>query len=283
MNEETTMTRIGLLILPALLLAGCGTKHDGTKHDGPQPAGQHEPGGDPHAGHGGGQKAATLMVQTDPARLTAGQPATLKLMIHDAGGSAVKSFDVLHEQKVHLIVVRDGLDTFAHLHPAVDPAGNAATTYTFPTGGTYRLYADHQPTGGKPATAVAELKVAGEPPPAPPLTPNVPARIEADGLAARVSVENAKAGGEGTVRFELTDPAGKPLADLQPYMGAMGHLVVLSGDGKEYVHAHPADGKSAPGVVAFQAHFPKAGLYKGWGQFRWKDTVRVVPFVVKVD
>ena len=66
-------------------------------------------------------------------------------------------------------------------------------------------------------------------------------------------------------------------------MGAMGHLVVLSGDGKEYVHAHPADGKSAPGVVAFQAHFPRAGLYKGWGQFRWKDTVRVVPFVVKVD
>ena len=68
-------------------------------------------------------------------------------------------------------------------------------------------------------------------------------------------------------------------------MGAMGHLVVLSSDGKEYVHAHPADDKPAKGnnVVAFQAHFMKAGLYKGWGQFRWKDEVRVVPFVVKVD
>ena len=68
-------------------------------------------------------------------------------------------------------------------------------------------------------------------------------------------------------------------------MGAMGHLVVLSSDGKEYVHAHPADDKPTKGsnVVAFQAHFMKEGLYKGWGQFRWRDEVRVVPFVVKVD
>ena len=281
------MTRFGLLILPALLLAGCGTKHestkhDGTKHDGPQPAGHQGPGGNPHAGHGGSPKAATLMVQTDPAQLTAGRPATLKLTIHDAGGAMLKDFAVVHEQKVHLIIVRDGLDTFAHLHPAVDAAGNVTATYTFPTGGTYRLYVDHQPTGGKAGTAVAEVTVAGQSPPAPTLIPNVPATVEADGLAARVTVGNAKAGAEGVVRFELLD-AGRPLAGLQPYMGAMGHLVVLSGDGKEYVHAHPADDKAAANVVAFAAHFPKAGVYKGWGQFRWQDRVRVVPFVVKVD
>ncbi|MFO0800551.1 MAG: hypothetical protein U0804_24040 [Gemmataceae bacterium] len=282
------MTRLRLLALPAAalavaaLLAGCGTKHDGTKHDGPEPTAHQGHGSDPHAGHGGGQKAASLVVKTDPAQIAAGQPTTLKLMIHDAGGAMVKDFDVTHEAKFHLVVVRDGLDTFAHLHPAVDPAGNLTTTYTFPTAGTYRLYADHQPTGGKAGTAVAEVTVAGQPPPAPPLTPNVPAAVEADGLAARVTVGNAKAGGEGVVRFELLD-AGQPLAGLQPYMGAMGHLVVLSGDGKEYVHAHPADDKTPANVVAFAAHFPRAGVYKGWGQFRWKDAVRVVPFVVRVD
>ena len=64
----------------------------------------------------------------------------------------------------------------------------------------------------------------------------------------------------------------------------MGHLVVLSSDGKEYIHAHPAEAK--PGTssrVVFQAHIMKPGLYKGWGQFRRMDTVRVVPFVFKVD
>ena len=60
--------------------------------------------------------------------------------------------------------------------------------------------------------------------------------------------------------------------------------VVLSDDGKQYVHAHPADDKPGGGnVVTFQAHFTRAGLYKGWGQFRWKDQIRVVPFVVKVE
>jgi hypothetical protein len=225
-----------------------------------------------------------LMVQTDPALVAAGKPAMLKLMIHDAGGGVVKHFDVVHEQKVHLIIVRDGLDQFAHLHPAVDAAGNLTVRFTFPTGGTYRLYADHQPAGGMQATATAVLKVAGEAPPAPSLMPDVPGKVKGDGLDAEVAVDNLKAGGQATVRFELTDAAGKPVTDLQPYMGAMGHLVVLSSDGKQYVHAHPAEGKPASGnVVAFQAHFTQAGLYKGWGQFRWKEQVRVVPFVVKVD
>jgi hypothetical protein len=204
-------------------------------------------------------------------------------MIHDAGGAMVKDFDVVHEEKVHMIIVRDGLDQFAHLHPAVDAAGNLSATFTFPTGGTYRLYADHQPAGGKQATAIGELNVPGEAPPAPVLTPDVPGKVKGDGLNAQVTLSNVKPGSAATVRFELTDAAGKPLPDLQPYLGAMGHLVVLSSDGKEYVHAHPADDKLPKQVVAFQVHFTKPGVYKGWGQFRWKEEVRVIPFVVKVE
>ncbi len=268
-------------VLSAALIAGCGGRHDGAKHDDPGPTGHHGHGGDAHAGHSR-PNAAGLVVKTEPAQVAAGQPATLRLTVHDAGGGTVADFDATHEAKVHLVIVRAGLDTFAHLHPAVDAAGNLTAAYTFPAAGTYHLYADHKPAGGKASTAAAELTVTGQPPPAPPLTPNVPATIEADGVAARVTVGNAKAGGEGVVRFELLD-AGRPLAGLQPYMGAMGHLVVLSRDGKEYVHAHPADETTAPNVVAFAAHFPKAGVYKGWGQFRWNDAVRVVPFVVKVE
>jgi hypothetical protein len=273
------MSRLTPVVLFVVMLIGCSSRPEGS-----HPAGHEKPGGDDHAGHSEGHGNAMLMVQTDPASVVAGKPATLKLMIHDAGGMVVKDFDVVHEEKVHLIIVRDGLDQFAHLHPVVDGAGNLTATFIFPTGGTYRLYADHQPAGGKQTTAMAELKVAGEAPPAPPLVPDVPGRVKGDGLDAQVAIDNAKAGGPATVRFELTDAAGQPVTGLQPYMGAMGHLVVLSSDGKQYVHAHPVEGRSVSGnVVTFQAHFTKAGLYKGWGQFRWKDQVRVVPFVVKVD
>lgn len=259
-----------------LFLIGCSSKHEGHDTKG-------KPGDDPHVAHDMKHGVSKLMIQTDPAQVSAGKPTTLKLMIHGADGETVKTFEVVHDQKIHLIVVRDGLDQFAHIHPEVEAAGNATVTYTFPTGGNYWLYADHKPTGKEQATAMAQVKVAGDAPAIPVLTPNVPGEIPADGLRAKVAVENASGGGEATITFDLTDAAGKPVEDLQPYMGAMGHLVVLSSDGKEYIHAHPAEAK--PGTssrLVFQAHIMKPGLYKGWGQFRRMDTVRVVPFVFKV-
>ena len=266
------------LIVPSaliLFLIGCSSKHEGRDTKG-------QAGNDPHANHGKDQVISKLMIQTDPSPVIAGKPTTLRLMIHGADGEMVKNFDLVHEQKIHLIIVRDGLDQFAHIHPEVDAAGNAKVTFTFPTGGNYWLYADQKPTGKEQSTAMAQIKVGGDIPAIPALTPNVPGVIPVDGIRAKVAVEKP-GGGEVTITFDLTDPAGKPVEDLQPYMGAMGHLVVLSDDGKQYVHAHPA--AATPGTssrVVFQAHITKPGLYKGWGQFRLKDTVRVVPFVFKV-
>jgi hypothetical protein len=272
-----------ILLLP--MLAGCGSQHSGshaTAGGGP---------GDRHGGHGHSRAgdaenhvAGTLVVQTEPAAPTAGQPTALRLMIHDANGTMVKDFVTVHEKKVHLIIVRDGLDEFAHVHPDIDAAGTMTTTYTFPTGGTYRLFADYQQGGREPATARAEVAVSGEARTAPPLRRDTPGRLSGDGLTADIAIDGAAAGRDATIRFTLTDPAGKPVTDLQPYMGAMGHLVVVSSDGRQYVHAHAVEGKTdRPGVVGFQAHFPQAGLYKAWGQFRWKNSVRVLPFVVRVS
>jgi hypothetical protein len=85
------------------------------------------------------------------------------------------------------------------------------------------------------------------------------------------------------ISFALSDAAGRPAADLQPYLGAMGHLVVLSADGMRYVHAHPVEEASPAGTVAFDAHFPGPGLYKGWGQFRRAGRVSDLPVVVRIE
>ncbi len=265
------MKTVILALLPVLLI-GCTSKS----------------GGDPHAGHQkddkgqhGDHGTATLFATTEPSPLTARQPATLKLMIHGARGEMLKDFTVAHDQKIHLIVIRQGVDQFAHLHPEVDAAGNITIRHTFPAGGTYQLFADYQPVGGSAGVAMTEIKVGGDSPPAPPLVPNVPGTVAGDGLTARVAVDGASPGAEATVRFELLDTAGKPVIDLEPYMGATGHLVVVSADAKQYVHAHPT-GSGTKNLVSFQARFPQAGLYKGWGQFKQAGRVHVVPFVVKV-
>jgi hypothetical protein len=230
-------------------------------------------------GDHGSEEPPMLLVQTEPEEVKAGQPATLRLMIHDPGGAMLKGFDTVHEQKVHLIIVREGLDQFAHIHPEIDPDGNMTTVFTFPSGGKYRLYADHKPSGQDQATAIAELNVAGEIPPAPELIPNTPGNITGDLLNAHVSVENAKMSGTASIVFTLTDSSDTAVADLQPYMGAMGHLVVISADGKQYVHAHPSEEKTTDGTVEFETHLVMPGIYKGWGQFQRGGKVHVVAFV----
>lgn len=241
---------------------------------------QHGPG--QHEGHDMGHESAMLMVQAEPAAPSAGEPVALKLMIHQADGTMAREFDIMHEKLVHLIMVRDGLDEFAHVHPAVDDQGNLTITHTFPKAGKYRLFADYRPKGRSAAIAKAQLEVSGGPSPPAALTVNAPGKVTADGLVAQIELQNAKAGQESEVRFRLSNESGQPIDDLQPYLGARGHLVVISADGTQYVHAHPMDAPSAANEVVFMSHFPAAGTYKGWGQFRVADQVRTVPFVVQI-
>jgi len=114
--------RITTVIVHLVLLTGCSSQTE-EKH-----SGGHQQTGDSHKGHDMskmGGMAGTLMVKIDPAEVKAGQPTKLSLMIHDAGGARLKDFEVVHEKRIHLIVVRDGLDQFAHIHPDIDSAGNS--------------------------------------------------------------------------------------------------------------------------------------------------------------
>ena len=47
-----------------------------------------------------------------------------------------------------------------------------------------------------------------------------------------------------TFHFRLLDPAGKPAADLQPYLGMAGHAAFVKTDGTVFAHTH-SDGSAA--------------------------------------
>jgi hypothetical protein len=273
-----------LLTLSILMMTiGCTSKHkendtdSRTQHDQHH---EHHSGSDQH--QHGARAGSELIVTTDPPEPVADRPVTLRLMIHAADGTMVKDFEVVHDEKVHLVVVREELDHFAHIHPTVDANGNLAVTHSFPLGGKYRLFADYAPVGGGHATATGSLSVGGEAAPAPAVIPNAPGEVEADGLLATVSASPLKAGSPARVTFALRDDEGRPAA-LEKYMGELGHLMFVGVDSGEYVHVHPLGGEAGQGKVEFEAHFSKPGLYKGWGQFQHEGRARVVPFVLKVE
>ncbi|MEP7218751.1 MAG: hypothetical protein ABI876_07525, partial [Bacteroidota bacterium] len=112
------------------------------------------------------------------------------------------------------------------------------------------------------------------------------------------------AGKDVMLHFQVRDAKGKPITDLEPYLGAMGHAVLLSSDTKVYLHTHPMEGgtdhgsmdhgtmKSDSGAgaatehgpnVIFHTNFPSAGYYKVWGQFQHRGKIVTAPFVLKVE
>jgi len=69
---------------------------------------------------------------------------------------------------------------------------------------------------------------------------------------------------------------------MEPYLGAKGHLLMVSQDGLTFVHAHP-DEDLSPGSVTFLARVPKPGLYRAWAQFQRNGIVRTASFVIKAQ
>jgi hypothetical protein len=231
-----------------------------------------------HNAPAGKLPSATLVLRTNPESPEAGRVVEIRGMLHDGDGTMLNDFEDVHEKLIHLIVVRDGLDEFAHLHPTVAPDGQLAINHTFAKGGTYHVFVDYKPVGKPQATAKGKLDIGGETPAAPELKPDVPGRLDAHGLFADVVMDSSDPG--PLVRFSVLDSSGNPVADLQPYLGVMGHLVVIGESGDQYVHSHPLDSKPGSNVVEFEVQFPKNGIFKLWGQFQRNGQVFTVPAVV---
>ncbi|MBI0581354.1 hypothetical protein IEC97_29020 [Neobacillus cucumis] len=129
------------------------------------------------------------------------------------------------------------------------------------------------------------IHVEGNVPKDKPIVPNRKFTKVVDGLKVTLSYDKNKMMSNMplnmtfTIRDEKTD---KPITNLQPYLGAMGHMVKMSSDVKNYLHVHPMTSKENAPKVTFMTLFPKKGVYKIWGQFQYRVRVVVVPYVVLV-
>jgi hypothetical protein len=226
----------------------------------------------------------TLELTSQPGKAKAGQPVELRLAVHDRANAnaTVSAFDIAHEKLLHLVMVRRDLSQFAHEHPTLTADGSFRLRWTFPVGGYYRLFADVAPKGAGSQILHARINVAGEPsnPFDPrrawnlrqtPLRPAGACTVELESSPEELPVRKTVAVAL-TVRDSRT---GAPVANLEPYLGAMGHLMLVHEDASTFVHSHPdasnpseGDNGLRDGRLRFLARFPKPGLYRGWVQFQ---------------
>lgn len=211
-------------------------------------------------------------------RFAAGRPATLRFTVTDRRGQPVRDgYEVEAERELHLIVVRRDATGFQHLHPRRDPSGVWSVPLTLPDAGSYRMLADFTIAGDRRTLGV-DLDVPGPFAPASPAAPSDTAAV--DGLDVRLTGGPLRAGEHAAMDFRVTRD-GRPVAGLQPYLGAKGHLVALREGDLGYLHVHP-DEDDAPGTIPFMAEFPSPGRYRLFLQFQTGGTVHTAPLTVEV-
>jgi hypothetical protein len=238
-----------------------------------------------------------LEISTTPRLLTAGQKFRLTFSIrHPRTGATVKEFNVVHDMPFHLFVVSQDLESFSHIHPEQQPDGSFTIETMVPREGFYLIYCDIFPHGGIPQVIYRNLITAG-------FRGDLfssRARLQPDKILTR-TIDGVRfalvldpvtpVGGKNVrLKYHLTDEkTGEPVQDLQPYLGAWGHTLMLSEDARDYIHSHPTElipddvdrtKISAGPDVSFDAFVPRAGNYRIWSQFQRQGHVITVEFTI---
>ncbi|WP_438350486.1 hypothetical protein ACP8HI_07490 [Paenibacillus sp. FA6] len=211
------------------------------------------------------------------------QDTTMKISIQDKEGKTINEFDTVHEQQMHVIIVSKDLSYFNHIHPEYKGKGQFMVTTQFPTSGEFKIIADITPTGMNAMNKSQWITVHGEPVAQQLIEPEATLSQVVDGNHITLSIDHLMANMELKLNFNIKHAqSNKPVTDLQPYLGAVGHVVILSADAENYLHVHPTDEQTSGADAEFMTTFPQSGVYKIWGQFQRNGKVFTVPFVVKV-
>lgn len=213
----------------------------------------------------------------------AGDDVPVRFTITGPDGEAVTAYDVEHEKQLHLIAVRRDFTGFQHVHPELSSDGTWSTALDL-TPGQWRLFADFKATDAEALTLGADLAVAGAYEPVDQTADSRTAQV--DGYT--VTLDGDLSAGADAKLTLTVEQDGKPVADLEPYLGAYGHLVALRTGDLAYLHVHPdgapGDGTTQPGPdVVFYAAVPSAGSYHLYLDFKHQGVVRTAAFTVSTS
>ncbi len=209
--------------------------------------------------------------------------ARLRLAVRDPRlHTTVRRFAIVHERLLHLFLVGDGLAYFAYEHPIQQPDGVFMIDVALPKPGPYMAIAEFVPEGGTPQT-FQQMFTTGEAFAAPAVPALDVAPKIMDGLRVAIDASQLKAGDTRPLIVRVEDAAtGAAVTDLQPFLGAAAHLLMVPVDLTEAVHGLPDDRFHDPGF-AFTPLVPKAGRYKLWVQVQRAGKISTAAFVIGIE
>ncbi|MCX6597091.1 MAG: YHYH protein [Acidobacteria bacterium] len=233
-----------------------------------------------------------LTLSTSHPALTAGEETILRIE------SPHPLLERVHEREIHLLVISEDMADFHHIHPLRQPNGTYQVAHRFTRPGRYGIFADHTPPGQPQTIAKFQVSVAGKEASQSRELVSATAATAAGITAHLCWSEPPQAGRDLQVAFSLTDANGAPITDLDPYLGAWAHILLVRRDGEEFIHAHPIEESTtavsdpwqhshatlgpSPSRIATLTGFRHPGHYRLWLQVQRAGQVVTLPFDVEV-
>ncbi len=234
-------------------------------------------------------------VSVNPLAASAKKDTPVTIAIYDADtGNQVTNFSRTHEELMHLIVVDSSLAYYNHIHPTL-ANGVFGINLNFPSDGVYRLYMEFFPTGGTEQHFAVTMPVGNNPQAAPSVQ-----RVDtnntktADALRVTATPTSGNSfsiadfqSSKQVLNFHITESDGSPVKNIEPYLGAFGHLVMIKQDTYQYVHVHPLPSNdvsfAGPDIqfapLAFANFKPlEPGIYRAFAQFKRNGKIMTVDF-----
>ncbi len=228
-----------------------------------------------------------------PATIAVGHPTLLTFAIREARQTqVVRNFQLVHEKLMHLIVVSDDLSYFSHEHPQIGQDGRFRLNWTFPRSGRYLLFADFTPGDGLNQILRTQVTVGGaKPVTLPILVADKTLSKAVNGYTVSLKPSAPLVAGKSSLMTYTITRDGQPITDMEPYLGAMGHMMAINANGRDVVHTHTvSEGGAVSSAMATQSgpSFtyeltpPAPGLTKIWAQFQRRGRVITVPFTFQI-
>ena len=250
-----------------------------------------------------------IEVVSQPSSIEPKKPAAFRYKIKNDRGEVLKNYEIVHEKIMHFIAIRKDLAYFLHLHPDFNKAtGEFSIEITPPEDGPYRLFPDFTPGDGNPqklpVTVYHDIDVGNSTNYyAQSVVPDSEqTKPYGDYKVATVFPKDAENQQEITYTLNITKD-GKPVTNLENYLGALGHSVVLKEGTLDFIHTHALEAKDSSSKqehgtqpqhgsagdtgrgprISFAATFPEAGVYKIFTQFQHEGKVQTPDYAVKIN
>ena len=282
-----TLAKLGAFVLALGLVFGSAyvTGRIAGPPPGTEPAAAPAATEEPHTVGGLEITGESMVLDVLTGTLQAGVPATFEFRILQYDGTPLTKYASRHDKLMHMIVARRDLTGFQHVHPNLGPDGVWRVPLTLPEAGEYKVFADYFPLWGVHGeTLASDVSVAGDYQPRP--LPEYSDTATVDGYT--VTLKGRLTPGRSEKLVVSVSKDGAPVTDLEPYLAAYGHLVVLRDGDLAYLHVHPdgapGDGRTRPGPdVTFFATAPSYGDYRLFLDFQHHGKVRTAEFTVRVE